>query len=99
MIDPQDIPRFAGVPTFMRLSREHDLSAVDADVAFLGVPFDDATTYRPGTRFGPRAIRTASTLLKPYNPVTGTDLQEYGIVDHDDFHLVTQSVSRSSTAV
>lgn len=88
MIDPQEIPRFAGVSTFMRLPHEYDLGEVDADVAFLGVPYDDATTYRPGARFGPRAIRAASTLLKPYNPLTGTNLQGYEIVDHDDAPVI-----------
>lgn len=88
MIDPQEVPRFAGVPTFMRARHAYDLADTDADVAFLGVPYDDATTYRPGARFGPRAIRAASTLLKPYNPATGTDLGEITIVDHDDAPVI-----------
>jgi agmatinase len=88
MIDPQEIPRFAGVSTFMRLPHERDLSGVNADVAFLGVPYDDATSYRPGARFGPRAIREVSTLLKPYNPVTDTDLSEVTVVDHDDVPVI-----------
>lgn len=88
MVDAQEIPRFAGVPSFMRLPHERDLEDVDADVAFLGVPYDDATSYRPGARFGPRAIRNASTLLKPYNPVTGTDLKTKTIVDHDDTKVI-----------
>lgn len=88
MLDPQEVPRFAGVPTFMRAEHAFDPRDADADVAFLGVPFDDATTYRPGARFGPRAIREASTLLKPYNPVTGTDLRSVTIVDADDAPVV-----------
>jgi agmatinase len=88
MRDPQEVPRFAGVATFMRLPHVYDLEERDADVAFLGVPFDDATTYRPGARFGPRAIREASTLLKPYNPVTGTNLTDFDVVDHDDAPVV-----------
>ncbi|MFB6123219.1 MAG: agmatinase [Haloferacaceae archaeon] len=88
MIDPQEVPRFAGVASFMRMPHTTDLGSSDADAAFLGIPFDDATTYRPGARFGPRAIREASTLLKPYNPVTGTNLQEYALVDHDDVPVV-----------
>lgn len=86
MIDPMEVPRFAGVPTFMRMEHTYELD--NPDVAFFGVPFDDATTYRPGARFGPRAIRQASTLLKPYNPVTDTNLQDYSIVDHDDVPVV-----------
>lgn len=88
MIDPMEVPRFAGIPTFMRMEHTYELADVNADVAFLGVPYDDATTYRPGARFGPRAIRQASTLLKPYNPVTDIDLQQYAIVDHDDAPVV-----------
>lgn len=41
------------------------------DVAVLGIPFDTGTTNRPGTRFGPEAIRSASIALRPYNPAQG----------------------------
>ncbi|RQG88862.1 agmatinase [Natrarchaeobius halalkaliphilus] len=88
MIDPQEVPRFAGVPTFMRSPHVYDLETASPDIAFLGVPYDDATSFRPGARFGPRAIRLASTLLKPYNPVTETDLSPVTIVDHDDVPVV-----------
>jgi agmatinase len=64
--DPLLVPRFAGPPTFARLPR---LDQVDrADIAVVGVPFDAGTTYRPGARFGPAAIRTASRLLRDYHP-------------------------------
>jgi len=88
MIDPKDIPRFAGITTFMRMPHERDLDDVDADIAFVGVPYDDGTTNRPGARFGPRAIRESSTLLSPYNPVTETNLQEFTIVDNGDASVV-----------
>jgi agmatinase len=99
MIDPQEVPRFAGVASFMRMPHTTDLSGSDADAAFLGIPFDDATTYRPGARFGPRAIREASTLLKPYNPVTGTNLQEYALVDHDDVPVVPGYIEDTFDAI
>ena len=60
-------PTFAGVTSFMRRKYTKDLDG--ADVAVLGVPFDTATTNRPGARLGPRAIRAASTMIaweKPY---------------------------------
>ena len=60
-------PTYAGVTSFMRRKYTRDLSGVD--VAVTGVPFDTATTNRPGARFGPRAIRSASTIMaweKPY---------------------------------
>ncbi|MFB6157609.1 MAG: agmatinase [Haloferacaceae archaeon] len=88
MVDPMDVPRFAGVPTFMRREHRYDLDGVDADAAFLGVPYDGATTFRAGARFGPRAIREASTLLKPYNPRTDVNLGDYTVVDHDDSKVV-----------
>jgi len=99
MIDPQEVPRFAGVTSFMRMPHVYDLDDQDADAAFLGVPFDDATTYRPGARFGPRSIRESSTLLKPYNPETGTNLQEYTIVDNDDVPVVPGYIEDTFEAI
>jgi agmatinase len=54
-------PTYAGATSFLRRRYTKDLEGVD--VAVIGVPFDVATTGRPGTRFGPRAIRAASTML------------------------------------
>jgi agmatinase len=62
-----EFPRFAGVPTFMRLPHIPDPTRLD--VALIGVPFDGGTTYRPGPRFGPRHIRDQSAIIRPYNPV------------------------------
>src|SRR5262245_47769920 len=59
------VPRFAGVRTFARLPTLTEVGR--ADVAVLGAPFDGATTFRPGARFGPAGIREASLLLRPYN--------------------------------
>jgi agmatinase len=65
-LDGRVVPRFAGPTTFARLPR---LDEVDrCDLAIVGVPFDSGTTYRPGARFGPSAIRQGSRLLRPYNP-------------------------------
>ncbi len=46
---------FMGIPSFMRLPVTRELKGVD--VAIMGVPFDSGTSYRSGTRFGPRKIR------------------------------------------
>jgi len=54
---------FVGHSTFMKAPPVGDWGAIDADVAVLGAPFDMGTQYRPGARFGPRAIREASTLF------------------------------------
>jgi agmatinase len=65
-VDPLKVPRFAGPSTFARLPRRDEVDA--CDVAVVGVPFDSGTTYRPGARFGPIAIRQASRLLRGYHP-------------------------------
>ena len=60
-------PTYAGITSFMRRKYTKDLAGVD--VAVTGVPLDTATTNRPGARFGPRAIRNASTIMaweRPY---------------------------------
>ena len=75
---------FAGVPSFLRRKLTKDLSGVD--VAVTGVPFDQAVTNRPGTRFGPRAIREAS-LLQPCDPPYGwtiNPLTDMAVIDYGD---------------
>ena len=75
---------FAGATSFLRRSYTKDLAGVD--LAVTGVPFDQAVTHRTGTRFGPRAIREAST-LQPYDPPQGwgTDpLQDLNVIDYGD---------------
>lgn len=52
---------FAGVPSFLRRKLTKDVTGFD--LAVTGIPFDQAVTHRPGTRFGPRAIREASTMM------------------------------------
>ena len=63
-----EMPRFGGIATFMRLPGNID--PADLDVAVVGVPFDIGTSNRPGARFGPRGIRDESVLLRPYNMAT-----------------------------
>jgi len=75
---------FAGATSFLRRKYTKDLAGVD--LAVTGVPFDQAVTNRTGTRFGPRAIREAST-LQPYDPPYGWDfdpLSEFAVVDYGD---------------
>ncbi len=61
-------PRFAGPVSFFRLPMLDDPAAVD--IALVGLPWDGGTTNRPGTRHGPREIRAASTLIRPFHHVT-----------------------------
>jgi agmatinase len=82
-LDARQMPRFSGIRTFMRAPHTTDLAGVDA--AVYGIPFDTATSFRTGPRFGPEAIRSASALLRPYNPALGVDVVEaLSIVDYGD---------------
>jgi agmatinase len=64
--DATTVPRFAGLATFARLPTADQVDTWD--IAVVGVPFDGGTSYRPGARFGPAAVRQGSRLLRPYNP-------------------------------
>ena len=82
-LDAQVIPRFAGIRTFMRAPHVTELAGVDAVV--YGIPFDTATSYRTGPRFGPEAIRSASALIRPYNPALDVNVVDaLSIVDWGD---------------
>ena len=64
--DASVVPRFSGLATFARLPTSDHVERWDIGV--VGVPFDGGTSYRPGARFGPSAVRQGSRLLRPYNP-------------------------------
>ena len=81
--DSSQTPRFTGPRTFMRLPHITDLT--DVDVAVVGIPTDDAVSFRSGARFGPEAIRSASVLLRPFNPRLEVDVVEaLSMVDYGD---------------
>jgi agmatinase len=93
-LDARKMPRFAGVRTFMRAPHTTDLAGVDA--AVYGIPFDTATTYRTGTRFGPEAIRSASALLRPYNPALEVNVVEtLSVVDYGDLPVSPGATERT----
>ncbi len=79
-LDAQITPRFAGSPTFFRLPQQQNLDGLD--VAIQGIPFDGAASFRPGARFGPRAVREMSSLLRPFNRVL--DIDPYKILNCAD---------------
>lgn len=68
-----DLPRFAGVPTFMRLPHLDltDPRLSEVDIGLIGVPWDSGTTNRPGPRHGPRQLRDLSTMIRAQNGATG----------------------------
>lgn len=74
--DARVSPRFAGIATFCRYPRLEDVSDENRpiDWAIYGVPFDTGVTFRPGARFGPRAVRDASQYVKRYSITHGVDV-------------------------
>ena len=90
---------FGGATSFLRRRYSKDLSGVD--LAITGVPFDQATTNRTGTRLGPRAIREASALQAPDAPYGwGYDaLSELDIVDYGDLAFDYAMVSAFPAAL
>ena len=66
---------FVGISTFGKRPYVQDWSAIDADVAVMGAPYDFGTQFRAGARFGPRAVREASTLFS---------FGHAGAYDHED---------------
>jgi agmatinase len=81
--DSSKTPRFTGPRTFMRLPHVETTDSVD--LAIVGIPTDDAVSFKSGARFGPEAIRAASVLLRPYNPNLEVDVVErLSMVDYGD---------------
>ena len=66
-----DLPRFAGIATFMRLPYVALAHGADVDIGLIGVPWDGGTTHRAGARHGPRQMRDLSTLMRNVHHVTG----------------------------
>ena len=95
-----DLP-FVGIATFGKRPYQPDWDAIDADVAILGAPYDFGTQYRAGARFGPRAIREASTLFSfghagAYDHEDDvTYLEEVRIVDIGDADIVHTDTMKS----
>ncbi|UWQ93581.1 agmatinase (plasmid) [Rhodobacteraceae bacterium M382] len=74
-VSAMDLPRFAGVPTFMRLPNltpDHPRYS-EVQMGLVGVPWDGGTTNRPGARHGPRQLRDYSTMIRAMNPATGVN--------------------------
>ena len=65
-----EVPRFAGIASVTRLPVRTLDAPQGAEIGFLGVPFDGATTNRPGARHAPRALRDASTMIRMVNQAT-----------------------------
>ena len=82
-----DLEPFHGITTFMRLPASRDLAGVD--VAIVGIPFDSGTSYRSGTRFGPRRIRESSLMIWGFNRVLNVSpTDQLKIVDYGDVSVI-----------
>jgi len=96
-----EMPRFAGIATMMRLPHQPTTEGLDA--CFVGVPFDLGTSNRSGARFGPRQVRSESVLLRPYNmatraaPFDSLQVADIGDVATNAYNIV-DSIARIETA-
>ncbi|MEX0301927.1 MAG: agmatinase [Leisingera sp.] len=93
-ISGNDLARFSGPNTYMRLPQATSLEGLD--VAVVGVPMDIGTSWRSGTRFGPKQIRAESAMLRPYNMATGAaPFDSLNIADIGDLAINTFSLKES----
>ena len=87
-------PRYTGIRTFARAPHTTDWE--NADVAVIGVPFDTATSYRTGPRFGPAAIRDQSQLLRPWHPIHEVDVfGSLSLIDGGDLAVTPGNAERT----
>lgn len=93
-ISGNDLARFSGPNTFMRLPQAGSLAGLD--VAVLGIPMDIGTSWRSGTRFGPKQIRAESAMIRPYNLQTGAaPFDSLNVADIGDLAINTFSLKDS----
>ncbi len=100
-------PRYTGVRTFAGLAHtplvlEPGALALDGapGAAVVGVPFDTATSWRPGARFGPEAIRSASALLRPWHAAHGVEVfSTLAALDAGDVAITPGNAGRSSEQI
>lgn len=71
------------VETFIGCESEY----ADASIVLFGAPFDSTTSFRPGARFGPAAMRHESFGLETYSPYQDADLTDYNVFDSGDLEL------------
>jgi guanidinobutyrase len=89
-----DMPRFGGPATMMRLPSQSTAEGLDA--CFVGIPMDIGTSNRPGTRLGPRQIRDESRMLRPYNMATGAaPFDRLQVADIGDIPINTFDLKKS----
>ena len=91
-------PRFTGVRTYARCPLSQDWAGADA--AIIGVPFDTATSFRPGARYGPAAIREMSLMMRRWHPVLEIDVfGTLSVVDGGDVNTVPGNAERTTALI
>src|SRR5437870_2499066 len=99
--EPRDAfvsPRFGQVATFMLLPAA--ATAAGLDVALVGIPYDGGVSYRTGARFGPRAVREQSSLIRPWHPVLKVHpFERLRVADCGDVDVVPISIERTYAAI
>ncbi len=89
-----EVARFAGPATMMRLPTQNNADGLDA--CFVGVPIDIGTSNRSGTRHGPRQIRAESCMLRPYNMATGAaPFEKLQVADIGDVAINTFDLKKT----
>ena len=79
------------VETFIGCDASYD----DARIVLFGAPFDSTTSFRPGTRFAPHAIRSESFGLETYSPWLDRDLEDIRVFDSGDIELCIGSADKA----
>lgn len=100
--DARKSPRFAGICTFCRYPLLAQVAAENSPVdwAIYGVPYDSGVTYRPGARFGPRAIREESQYVKRYSIEHDVDIcSVLSIADAGDAPVLPYSLKGTMDSV
>ncbi|HSH21390.1 MAG TPA: agmatinase [Candidatus Caenarcaniphilales bacterium] len=100
---PPEIPNYVGPVTFCKRPLVDDPEALflrAPDVAILGAPFDDGVSYRPGARFGPRAIRQATYNQGSYSLQLGVEPFRFlDVVDAGDANVVPAALERGHAMI
>jgi agmatinase len=97
--DASRAPRYTGIRTFARCPQAAP-TAEGVEAAVIGVPFDTATSMRPGARFGPAGIRDASLLLRPWHPVHEVDVfGSLSVVDGGDLEVTPGNAERTAAQI
>lgn len=104
MSEQRRAPRYTGVRTFAGLTptplHDFDEGRPSRPAVVVGVPFDTATSWRPGARFGPEAIRSASTLLRPWHPGHAVEVLAEGTVrEGGDVAITPGNAERSAEQI